>query len=212
MDAPHQTVPGWMRPRSSSIVQRFPITGARIKHRYATAELAQFLARPTVRIDFRSLHPFRIWPDAGTSTRCGDLQSGDGRHLQRPYANRRYRFADESRLPQFSKLGDDVPFTFAKLSVGRPSFTRMQGYWAGRKSADPPCNMKIRYKMKTTLSGCSGRSRFLQLPLGSRYWLPMLKNSLPGGPKLIASDPHFLERLPQTEIVRCNDISLCHRA
>jgi hypothetical protein len=76
----------------------------------------------------------------------------------------------------------------------------------------PPCNMKIRYKMKTTLSGCSGRSRFLQLPLGSRYWLPMLKNSLPGGPKLIASDPHFLERLPQTEIVRCNDISLCHRA
>jgi hypothetical protein len=119
MDAPHQTVPGWMRPRSSSIVQRFPITGARIKHRYAIAELAQFLARPTVRIDFRSLHPFRIWPDAGTSTRYGDLQSGDGRHLQRPYANRRYRFADESRLPQFSKLGDDVPLHVCEVIRGK---------------------------------------------------------------------------------------------
>ena len=46
MDAPHQNVPGWMRPRSSSIVQRFPITGARIKHRYAPPELAQFLLVP----------------------------------------------------------------------------------------------------------------------------------------------------------------------
>jgi hypothetical protein len=89
MDAPHQNVPGWMRPRSSSIVQRFPITGARIKHRYAPPEPAQFLLVPPFGLIFVA---FTLSAYGQTQALLHDaaIRSLETVATFSPHANRRY--------------------------------------------------------------------------------------------------------------------------
>ncbi len=90
----------------------------------------------------------------------------------------------------FPRWGDDVPFTVAELIHGKavayPDASLND--WPGRKSADP-----TQYKDQQANSTHFVSVQSVVVDPANRLWVldtgsPMLKNALPGGPKLVAID------------------------
>jgi sugar lactone lactonase YvrE len=88
----------------------------------------------------------------------------------------------------FPRWGDDVPFTVAEVIHGKavayPDATVND--WPGRKSADP-----TQYKDQTQNENHFVSVQSVVVDPADRLWVldtgsPMLKNALPGGPKLVA--------------------------
>ena len=90
----------------------------------------------------------------------------------------------------FPRWGDDVPFTVAELIHGKAVAYPDAGLndWPGRKSADP-----TQYKDQQANSTHFVSVQSVVVDPANRLWVidtgsPMLKNALPGGPKLVAID------------------------
>lgn len=90
----------------------------------------------------------------------------------------------------FPRWGDDVPFTVAEVIHGKTVAypDAMVNDWPGRKSADP-----TQYKDQTQNENHFVSVQSVVVDPANRLWVldtgsPMLKNALPGGPKLVAID------------------------
>ena len=90
----------------------------------------------------------------------------------------------------FPRWGDDVPFTVAEVIHGKvvayPDATVND--WPGRKSADP-----TQYKDQKENENHFVSVQSVVVDPANRLWVldtgsPLLKNALPGGPKLVAID------------------------
>ena len=90
----------------------------------------------------------------------------------------------------FPRWGDDVPFTVAEVIHGRAvAYPNAEiNDWPGRKSADP-----TEYKDQAANQTHFVSVQSVVVDPANRLWVldtgsPMLKNALPGGPKLVAID------------------------
>jgi sugar lactone lactonase YvrE len=90
----------------------------------------------------------------------------------------------------FPRWGDDVPFTVAEVIKGKavPFPDESFNDWPGRKAADP-----TQYKDRSVNETHFVSVQSVVVDPANRLWVldtgsPMLKNALPGGPKLVAID------------------------
>ncbi len=90
----------------------------------------------------------------------------------------------------FPRWGDDVPFTVAEVVNGKavPFPDSMINDWPGRNTSDP-----TQYKDQQQNESHFVSVQSVVVDPANRLWVldtgsPMLKNALPGGPKLVAID------------------------
>ena len=90
----------------------------------------------------------------------------------------------------FPRWGDDVPFTVAEVVHGKAVAypDAVVNDWPGRKSGDP-----TQYKDQTQNENHFVSVQSVVVDPANRLWIldtgsPLLKNALPGGPKLVAID------------------------